>query len=305
MPEPAGRAPATRSDRAFVRHAFLEACALDVLARKPGNVSVASPGHRMVAAMFLQSAEAAAAPLCAPGASVGQRVEAAVRATHGVVRCNTNLGILLLCTPIAVAVERRAPAGRPPSLSASIRAVLESLDVDDARATYRAIALARPAGLGSAPEQDVDSVPTVGLGAAMALAASRDRIARQYATGYADVLDPGVATFDRARERARGRGDAPSAAATHAMQAAFLEFLAAWPDSHIARKHGDAAAHSVMAEARPWRDRARRGDLLDADPAWAAWDESLKARGLNPGTSADLCVATAFFSALEALPRGA
>ncbi len=83
------------------------------------------------------------------------------------------------------------------------------------------------------------------------------------------------------------------------MQAAFLEFLAAWPDSHIARKMGDAAAHSVMAEARPWRERARRGESLDADPAWAAWDESLKARGLNPGTSADLCVATALVAMLE------
>nr|MDP9125878.1 triphosphoribosyl-dephospho-CoA synthase [Pseudomonadota bacterium] len=36
------------------------------------------------------------------------------------------------------------------------------------------------------------------------------------------------------------------------------------------------------------------------DPAWAAWDESLKARGLNPGTSADLCVATALVARLEA-----
>jgi triphosphoribosyl-dephospho-CoA synthase len=89
------------------------------------------------------------------------------------------------------------------------------------------------------------------------------------------------------------------------MQAAFLEFLAAWPDSHIARKQGDAAAHSVMAEALPWRQRARRGDPLDADPAWAAWDESLKARGLNPGTSADLCVATALLASLEAVRTGA
>jgi triphosphoribosyl-dephospho-CoA synthase len=83
------------------------------------------------------------------------------------------------------------------------------------------------------------------------------------------------------------------------MQAAFLEFLAAWPDSHIARKHGDAAAHTVMAEALPWRERARRGDALDADPAWAAWDESLKARGLNPGTSADLSVAAALLARLQ------
>ena len=300
MPEPLAE-PAARETRGeLVRRAFVEACTLDVLARKAGNVSEASPGHRMHAGLFLQSAEAAAAPLCAPRARVGERIESAVRATRRVVQCNTNLGIVLLCAPIVVAQERCALAGPSLSLAASIRAVLETLTVEDARAAYRAIALARPAGLGSAPEQDVNAAPTVGLRVAMAMAAGRDRIARQYAEAYADVFDPGVASFERARDLARRRGDGPRAAAIHAMQATFLEFLAAWPDSHIARKQGDAAAHSVMAEARPWRERARRGDPLDADPAWAAWDESLKARGLNPGTSADLCVAAALVATLEA-----
>ena len=295
MPEAAGE-----TDLAFVRRAFVDACALDVLARKPGNVSQASPGHRMHAALFLQSAEAAATPLCAPGAPVGERIESAVLATRHVVQCNTNLGILLLCGPIVAAHELRALGGRRESLATAIRAVIQALDVDDAAAAYRAIALARPAGLGSAPQQDVAGAPTVGLGVAMALAAGRDSIARQYAIDYADVFDPGVAAF----ERAHAHRDASPEAAVRAMQAVFLEFLAAWPDSHIARKHGDGAAHSVMAEARPWRERARRGDPLDADPAWAAWDESLKARGLNPGTSADLCVATALVARLEAGREG-
>ena len=300
MPEPLVESRARETDGEPVRRAFIEACTLDVLARKAGNVSEVSPGHGMNAGLFLQSAHAAAPPLCMARAPVGERIESAVRATQGLVRCNTNLGIVLLCAPIVAAQERRAPGEPGLSLAAAIRDVLEALDVDDARAAYRAIALARPAGLGSAPEQDIDDVPTVGLRVAMAMAAGRDRIARQYADAFADVFDPGVASFERTRDRALGRGNAPRAARIQAMQAAFLEFLAAWPDSHIARKHGDAAAHSVMAEARPWRQRARRGDTLDADPAWAAWDESLKARGLNPGTSADLCVATAFLASLEA-----
>ena len=271
------------------RRAFVEACDLDVLARKPGNVSVASPGHRMHADEFRASARAAAIPLCTPSASVGERIEAAVRATHDVVRCNTNLGIVLLCAPLVVAHERRAPGQ---ALRDAVGAVLAALTVADARAAYRAIALANPAGLGSAPDQDIVVEPTVGLRAAMALAAGRDRVARQYAHGFADVFDTGLASF----VRARGLGADPR----QAMQHAFLAFLASAPDSHIARKHGDAAAHSVMAEARPWHERARLGEPLDADPAWAAWDESLKARGLNPGTSADLCVATALAAAFGA-----
>ena len=282
------------------RLAFVEACLLDVRARKPGNVSAASPGHRMHAGLFQLSAEAASVPLCRPGARVGERIESAVRATRQVVRCNTNLGIVLLCAPIVVAQERRVHAGPAPRLDAAMDAVLEMLDVDDARAAYRAIVLAGPAGLATAADQDVAAEPTVGLRVAMALAAGRDRIARQYAGRYADVFDLGVASFERARDRAQRRGAPAQAAAVVAMQATFLEFLAAWPDSHIARKHGDSAAHSVMAEAWPWRERALRGDVLDADPAWAAWDESLKVRGLNPGTSADLCVATALVASLEA-----
>ena len=300
MPEPRVEPAAREADGATVGRAFVQACTLDVLARKPGNVSEASPGHRMHAALFLQSAQAAAMPLCSARASVGERIESAVQATWRVVQCNTNLGIILLCAPIVVAQERRALAAPGRSLDVAIRDVLETLTVDDARAAYRAIALARPAGLGSTAEQDVNDAPTVGLRVAMAMAAGRDRIARQYAEGYADVFDTGLASFEHVRHLARRRGDDPQAAAIHAMQATFLEFLAKWPDSHIARKHGDAAAHSVMAEAWPWRERARRGDMLDADPAWAAWDESLKARGLNPGTSADLCVATALLASLKA-----
>lgn len=300
MPEPRVEPAAQEAGGETAGGAFIRACTLDVLARKAGNVSEASPGHRMHAALFLQSAQAAAPPLCKAGASVGERIESAVQATWRVVQCNTNLGIILLCAPILVAQERCGPAGPGQSLAVAVRDVLETLTVDDARAAYRAIALARPAGLGSAAQQDVNDAPTVGLRVAMAMAAGRDRIARQYADGYVDVFGLGLASFERARRLARRRGDDPRAAAIQAMQAAFLEFLAAWPDSHIARKHGDAAAHSVMAEASPWRERARRGDRLDADPAWAAWDESLKARGLNPGTSADLCVATALLASLEA-----
>jgi triphosphoribosyl-dephospho-CoA synthase len=91
--------------------AFLAACRLDVAVRKPGNVSVASPGHGMRAGQFIASAAAAAGPLFEPGAPVGRRIEQAVQASWSQAGCNTNLGIVLLCAPIAVAVERRGAGG--------------------------------------------------------------------------------------------------------------------------------------------------------------------------------------------------
>jgi triphosphoribosyl-dephospho-CoA synthase len=132
----------------------------------------------------------------------------------------------------------------------------------------------------------------------VALAASRDLVAAQYAHGFPAVFDPGLATFVESLARARHEGCAPARAARRAMLRAFLEFLAAFPDSHIVRKHGAALAHSVMAEAAPWCERARRGEAIEDEPGLAEWDESLKWRGLNPGTCADLAVATALLAAL-------
>ena len=293
-----GPAPAGPPAEELARRAFEWACALDVHTRKPGNVSTASPGHRMDAALFLASAAAAAPGLCAPGERVGARIEAAVRASWAAAGCNTNLGIVLLAAPLLAAAQRWGPASGLAALRRTLADVLAALDVEDARAAYRAIALAHPAGLGREARQDVASTPTVSLRAAMALAADRDLIAAQYARGFPEVFDPGLATFAESLAGARHAGLAPAAAARRAMLRAYLEFLGTHPDSHIVRKHGGALAHSVMAEATPWCERARRGEALEEEPAFVAWDESLKQRGLNPGTSADLSVAAALVAAL-------
>ena len=284
---------------------YLDACELDVAVRKPGNVSWLSAGHGMKAALFSASARASAGPLFRPGARVGDRIEAAVAATWDVAGCNTNLGIVLLCAPIARAVELHPEADAPIALRAAIEAVLADLDVDDARAAYRAIAQARPGGLGSAPAEDVHGVPSLDLRAAMALAAERDRIARQYRDGYADLFELDLAALATALSSLsmRQRGQVP-AAVTDTVQRVYLAFLASRPDSHIVRKHGAALAHSVMTAAQRWQALAAAGAHLDADPAFVAWDLELKAAGLNPGTSADFTVAALFLAGLVA-PRAA
>ncbi|MCA0175929.1 MAG: triphosphoribosyl-dephospho-CoA synthase [Proteobacteria bacterium] len=261
--------------------AFLQACALDVAVRKPGNVSQASPGHGMTAADFLASSEAAAPALVQAG-SVGARIEAAVAATWQRVGCNTNLGIVLLCAPLAMAVQQAARPDRP-ALRAALQQVLGSLTVADAEAAFRAIRLANPGGLGEAPEGDVREAPAMTLRDAMALAAGRDRIARFYAEGGAELWEVGLAARDAV---------AAPLASTQTVQAIYLAWLASAPDAHIVRKHGLAVAQTVMQQAAPWWARARAGAVPDDDPAFAAWDAALKAARINPGTSADLTVAT-------------
>lgn len=281
------------------RQAFLRACALDVAVRKPGNVSVASPGHDMTAAQFIASAMAAAEALCEPGAPVGRRIEGAVAATQAAVGCNTNLGILLLCAPIARAAEDGSPV-----LRGAIEAVLAGLSREDAAAAYRAIARARPGGLGRTASQDVHDPPTVDLRAAMALAAERDRVARQYRDGFAECFDIGLPALpDGFSLPPLAPGEAPDDATAAAVQALYLAWLASRPDSHIVRKHGMPVAQNVMRAAQGWRVRPAGAPALDADPAFTAWDLALKARGLNPGTTADLTVATLMLAALASADR--
>ena len=265
--------------------AFLQACRLDVQVRKPGNVSLESAGHRMVAEQFIASAEAAVGALCEPGAGVGRRIEGAMRATLAVAGCNTNLGIVLLCAPLASAAES-LPQGLA-CWHAALQQTLAALDVDDAAAAFRAIVAANPAGLGHSEQHDVAEAPQVTLLAAMAAAAGRDRIAALYASGYAGLFDLALPALQR-----------PAASTAARVQHLYLTLLAHWIDSHIVRKHGAAVAHSVMAQARPWWERSSAGVALDKDPEFATWDQALKNASINPGTSADLTVAALMLDAL-------
>jgi triphosphoribosyl-dephospho-CoA synthase len=269
--------------------AFLQACRLDVETAKPGNVSIDSAGHSMTAAQFIASADAAASALFMRGASVGERILGAVRRTRDVAGCNTNLGIVLLVAPLAAALELLAD--QTVSVTAwrtATETVLAGLDLDDARAAYRAIALANPGGLGDAPEQSVHDAPSVDLRTAMALAADRDSIARQYANGFLDVFETGL---DAVRHRSLS---GQSQTATVITLDVFLAFLSGWRDSHIVRKQGLDVAQSVTIEALRRYEAMRRGVLADELESFGAWDSELKARGINPGTSADLTVATLF-----------
>ena len=279
---------------ARARASFLHACRLDVAVPKPGNVSVASAGHGMQAQQFLASAQAAVGPLFEPGAAVGERIEAAMAATWAAVGCNTNLGILLLCAPVASAVEADESLHSPAALRAALQTVLAGLDTADASAAYRAIRLANPGGLGSAPEQDVHAAPSLDLRAAMALAAGRDRIAAQYAHGYADLFDlalpllwPAYRLPADTDTDAEAEPPPPDAATTWLVRRTYLAVLGAFPDSHIVRKHGEGVAHTVMRAAQALRP----GQAGCTESALTEWDHSLKAQRINPGTSADLTAA--------------
>ncbi|HEY7663504.1 MAG TPA: triphosphoribosyl-dephospho-CoA synthase [Xanthobacteraceae bacterium] len=274
---------------ADVALAFKAACGDELEAPKPGNVHVFASGHRMTAAEFIRSAEAAAGPLALPGARVGSRILGAVEATLAAVGTNTNLGIILLCAPLAAAADASS-AG----LRAALADVLDSLDLQDGELAFRAIARAAPAGLGKAARHDVSEPATVTLKAAMAEASHRDRIARQYTCAFADVFERGEPALTAALARFADR--------RWATLAVYLEFLHAFPDSHILRKHGTTTAEAIAGAARDFHARLQSSqDPAALLPDLMQWDAWLKARDINPGTSADLTVATLFAHRLRTI----
>jgi triphosphoribosyl-dephospho-CoA synthase len=266
-----------------VAAAFVWACLAELDAPKPGNVHAFAGGHRMTIDDFIRSANAAAVPLSAAGSRVGARILGAVEATAAAVGANTNLGIILLCAPLAAA----GADVEGPQLRATLGQVLRGLDVEDATLAFRAIVKAAPAGLGRSSRHDVFAPAEVNLLQAMAEAADRDRVARQYTTDFADVFELGLPVFEAALN---GRAEQK-----WATLAVFLSFLAAFPDSHIARKLGAETAAEVQREAKKFQTKFRAAEQpAEILPALLAWDGALKADGINPGTSADLTVATLF-----------
>jgi triphosphoribosyl-dephospho-CoA synthase len=272
-----------------ISRSFLEACLAELDALKPGNVHRFGDGHRMTLADFAASAEAAAPAIGRKGLGVGRRIRLAIEATRKAVTQNTNLGIVLLAGPLAEA----ALDSRPGDLEARLQLVLQQLSLDDAREAYRAIRETKPGGLGEAPAHDVRSEPEVTLFEAMRAAETRDRIAWNYTHGFADIFRLGLKWLKHARER----WSEPAWATTRV----YLGFLAHVPDTLIERKFGERAATRVREEARPIESSLTECHTPEEMTGpLTAFDRSLKERGLNPGTSADLTVATLFAGELIA-----
>jgi triphosphoribosyl-dephospho-CoA synthase len=275
-----------------IARAFHESCLAELDALKPGNVHRFGDGHRMTVADFVASADAAAPLIGQRGLAVGERIRLAVEATRRAAGQNTNLGIILLAAPLAGAALDKQRG----YLQSRLARVLQGLTVDDARETYRAIREAVPGGLGEAPEHDVGSEPEVTLLEAMRAAETRDRIAWNYTHRFADVFDLGLKWLKGARERWKE----PAWVVTRV----YLGFLAHVPDTLIERKFGSGAASRVLEQAGPIEAGFAECDAPTAMAApLMAFDSALKERGLNPGTSADLTVATLFAGALSQLQR--
>ncbi|MGZ8947849.1 MAG: triphosphoribosyl-dephospho-CoA synthase [Methylococcaceae bacterium] len=261
---------------------YRQACEVELQAFKPGNVSVYADGHDMTVADFRLSAEVSAVPLCNPDYSLGEKIFYAVKATREAVACNTNLGIILLCAPLIHAISYTRP---DLSLRQALNQVLNTTTREDAEWVFKAITLASPGGLGSSDDQDVSEKPTVNLVEAMRLASAKDRIALQYVTGYQDIFDFAVLIYYNAMSK-WGHQD-------WAVVSVYAGLLCQFPDSHIERKYGNQYSEMLASKMSHLSNELSKAESPEHTlPLIYSMDQELKSMGLNPGTMADMTVAT-------------
>lgn len=261
---------------------YQSACLDELQALKPGNVHIFADGHRMVVQDFFNSAEVSASVIAKENLSVGARVFDAVKATQTQVGMNTNLGIILLCAPL---IQAALMPNAENSLRTNLQTVLETLTVEDAKLVAKAIVLANPAGLASSDQYDVNHEPQVNLLEMMRYAELHDNIAWQYTHQFEAIFESGFSFYHEAMQL----WDNHAWATTWV----YLNFLSAYPDSHIVRKYGAQLAQTVLAEALDVKLKVlTAGHPKLEKKLLLNWDATLKTRNINPGTSADLTVTT-------------
>jgi triphosphoribosyl-dephospho-CoA synthase len=257
------------------------ACILECSAPKAGNVHKARDFADATYEEFIASAKAIAAAMSrARSNGVGWTVLEAVKRTRWAVGKNTNLGIILLLSPLA-AVDPECS-----DFKKGVQEVLDRLSVEDCKLAYEAIRLANPGGLGSTTEQDVRSQPEISLLEAMKIAADRDLIAYEYASGYRNVFDFASPAIGQRLEQC--------GSIETAIVGAHLQLMACLPDSLIARKRGRAEAELAASRAKRvldlgWPD-------VRAKEAFEEFDHWLRSEGSsrNPGATADLIAAALY-----------
>lgn len=291
------RLSAIRDQCTDIASAIRWACVLEATAPKVGNVHPGCGFHDLGYQDFVRAADIAAERLTQFELPLGRRILSCVTQTQFEIGTNVNLGIVLLIAPLAQAHRQRVGVSK----------VLSQLDNDDGQHVFRAISAAGVGGLQSVDTMDVyQEHACIDLIDAMTLAADRDRIALQYATGF-DDLNRHVVPILQQQITAPPASPLPNLLAMlnrhvavestnppfeptllDAISVAHLRLLAHAPDSLIARKGGKIAAERVQ-------QRAMDLDLFDGQ-AVTEFDRWLRSDGnvRNPGTTADLIAAALF-----------
>ena len=264
-----------------LKEAYLYACKKDIELIKPGNVSINSPHLDTNAQDYLDSSILSAKELFQDKYGLGERILQSVKITRSKINVNTNLGIVLLCAPIIQACVNYNSFG----LREGIKQTLLSTTYKDTHDLCTAISLSSPGGLGRSDMYDVSTNPSISIKQMMDYSAKYDRISYQFSHNYSDILDFIIPRLIILNEKHNSLDVS--------LSILFIEILAKIPDSHISRKYGDKIAKKTSNNASDLLkilDRENSPDCLANE--LNDLDYKYKKKGINPGTTADLLVAS-------------
>jgi triphosphoribosyl-dephospho-CoA synthase len=238
---------------------------------KPGNVDRCHDyegtrlEHFLASAILARPALEKAAGGCSGGPGIGEILREAVRLTTSHHGGNTHFGAFILLVPLL----------RGGNIEGAVRAVRETT-VEDAISFYRAFSLTKVRMLPGDPldvsdPHALDLIRDRGMTLLDVMEHSRehDMVAREWVDGFpltrraADLLQR-------------------SGCGRDAVVETFLRLLSSGIDTFIVKEHGALVAEEV---------RRRAGEILAGREDLAAFDAECIARGINPGSTADIIIA--------------
>ena len=223
---------------------------------------------------------------------LGKYILQAVAETDRWIKNNTNLGIVMMTTPIAVAA---AISDSFDDIRENIKLVMGNTSVDDACDLYDAIIIADAGGMGDQDEYDVASDNAKNelrqnnqtMYDVLKISAPWDMLAREMTGDMPAVFEIGYPKYHELRQ---------SKSQNDACVLTFLTILSHVPDTLISRKYGSDEAMKISLMTR---DLLNIKDEPDFKDRLKEFDDYLFKNKYNPGTTADLTAASIFVSYLK------
>lgn len=228
-------------------------------------------------------------------AELGKYILQAVDETNRWIETNTNLGIMMMCIPIAAAA---AISNCFDEIQENVGRLMDATTVEDAVNLYDAINVADAGGMGDQEEFDVMSekakdelrVNNQTMFDVLEISAGWDRLANELTNKMPVCFEIGYPTFSHIWKSCDDVD-----VINKATVLTFMTILSQIPDTLISRKYGNEVAESVSEKAEKLLafkdDDSFVEKLLE-------FDDYLFENKLNPGTTADLTAASIFLSYL-------
>ncbi len=225
---------------------------------------------------------------------LGNLVLEAVTETDRWVANNTNLGIVMLLTPICAAAGM---AHDVKDLRNKIGQIMKATTPEDAVDLYQAINIADAGGMGEQEELDVGSDSSthklldenINMFRVLEMSSEWDCLSHELTHQMPVTFDLGFPLFTKIKTK-------------HGINVAtvqtFLTILSKVPDTLISRKYGEKKAKEVSFHAKSVLEKG--GILTDkGKKLLEQFDQKLIENDLNPGTTADFTASSIMIAYLD------